>query len=116
MVLPAREMEAHLILRAAEDLSSGYLLGLHPDRGMADLRHTSGGDVNRVLVSRHLTLPVGQPITVRVFLAGSMLDAFSADRASITTHVYERREGALALEFRDAPGQFRNLPSADSGG
>ena len=50
VVLPAREMEAHLILRAAEDLSAGYKLALHPAQEMADVRHTSGGDVNRVLV------------------------------------------------------------------
>ena len=109
VVLPAREMEAHLILRAAEDLSAGYKLALHRDRQTVDVRHISGGDVNRVLVSRHLPLPVGKPMQLRVFLAGSVLDAFIDGRASITTRVYERRQGALALEFRDAPGQFRNL-------
>ena len=109
VTLPTRRMEAHLILRAGEDLSAGYKLALHPDQEMVDVRQTSGNDINRVMISRHLALPVGKPIKIQVFLADSVLDAFIDHRASITTRVYERREGSLALEFRDAGGEFRNV-------
>ena len=116
VVLPCRPMEAHLILRAAENLDGGYKLALHPDQHLVDLRPTSGGDINRVLVSRSVELPVGKPIKLQLFLADSVLEAFIDHRASITARVYERRQGALALEFRDAAGEFRNLRIRPLGG
>ena len=109
VILPKREMEAHLILRAAEDLTTGYKLALHPNQEIVDVRHISGNDVDRVMVSRHVPLPVGKPIKVQILVADSVLDVFIANRASITTRVYELRQGALALEFRDAAGAFEKV-------
>jgi beta-fructofuranosidase len=109
VVLTKREMEAHILLRAAADLSAGYKLGLHPGENVVDIRHISSSDIDRVLVSKPTALPLDTLINIKVFLAGSMMDVFINDCVSVTTRAYERREGALILEFRDAVGEFRNV-------
>lgn len=109
VILQTDRMEAHIILRAREDLEAGYKLALHPGEARVDVRRISDIDIDRVMISRPISLPIGKPIKVQIFLFGSVLDAFIDDVASITTRVYEIRQGALILEFRDSAGAFRNV-------
>lgn len=106
VILPSRNMEAHIILRASEGLESGYKIAFRPGEQAADVRHISEIDIDRVMVTRNVSLPVGKPIKVQIFVSGDVLEAFVGDRASLTARVYDIREGALVLEFRDSPGAF----------
>ncbi len=109
LALPQKDSDFHLILRATPDLLHGYQLALHPRTGQASLRPISIWDIDRVMVSRSMTIPAGKLLKVRVFLAGSIVEVFLGDRVSLTARLYTRREGLTGFEFRDGVGAIRNL-------
>ena len=109
VTMPDKDSDFHLLLRTTPDLLNGYQLSLHPRTAQVSLRPISIWDVDRVMVSRSLSIPVGKPIKVRVFLSGSILEVFFGDRASLTARLYQRREGLTGFEFRDGSGAIRNL-------
>lgn len=108
LTLPERDSDFHLLLRAAPDLLQGCQLALHPRTRQVSLRPISMWDIDRVLVSRTVPIPVGKPLKLRVFLAGSILEVFFGDRVSLTARLYSRREGVVGIEFRDGRGAVRN--------
>lgn len=109
VALETADSDFHLLLRGSADLLHGYQLSLHPRTSQVSLRPLSQWDVDHVLVSRSVRLPVGEPITVRLFLNGSILEVFLADSASLTARLYRHREGLTALEFRDGTGRITDL-------
>jgi len=109
LTLRQRDSDFHLLLRATPDLLHGYQLALHPRTRQVSLRPISQWDLDRVLVSRSLAIPVGKPLKVRMFLAGSILEVFLGDRASLTARLYTRPEGLTGFEFRDGTGAVRNV-------
>ena len=108
LLLTDRDSDFHLLLRATADLQQGYQLALHPRTRQVSLRPISQWDIDRVMVSRSVSIPVGKPMKVRVFVAGSILEVFFGDRVSLTARLYSRREGLTGFEFRDGSGAVRN--------
>ena len=109
LALPQKDSDFHLLLRATPDLLHGYQLALHPRTGQASLRPISIWDIDRVMVSRSVTIPTGKHFKVRVFLSGSILEVFLGDNVSLTARLYARREGLIGVEFRDGVGAIRNV-------
>ena len=109
LTLRQRDSDFHLLLRATTDLLHGYQLALHPSTQQMSLRPLSIWDIDRVLASRSVALPVGKPCKVRVFLAGSILEVFIGDRSSLTARLYQQSSGSAGFEFRDGGGTVRNL-------
>ena len=109
VILPDRDSDFHLLLRTTPDLLHGYQLSLHPRTAQVSLRPITIWDVDRVLVSRSLDIPVGKPLKAQVFLSGSILEVFFGDRASLTSRLYNRYDGHVGFEFRDGGGTIRNL-------
>jgi len=109
LTMPQKDSDFHLLLRATPDLLQGYQLALHPRTCQVSLRPISVWDIDRVMVSRSLSIPAGKPLKVRIFLSGSILEVFLGDRISLTSRLYSRREGVAGFEFRDGIGTIRNL-------
>ena len=110
VTLASRHMDAQVLLRVDDALLTGYQLGLHPETREVTVRPISASDTDRVLVARSVELPPERPIKLRVFLSGSVLEAFVGDRVSVTARLFQHRSGSVALGFRDAPGTFSDLP------
>ena len=104
-------MEAHILLNVAADLESGYELALYPDRDLVILRPISywDGIQSRVMETLSVRLDPGRPIKIRLFRAGTILEAFVGDQAVLTYRLYEHRGDRLLLEFRDGRGEFSGL-------
>lgn len=109
LTLPERDGDFHLLLRATADLFQGYQLALHPRTRQVSLRPVSQWDIDRVMVSRSVSIPIGKPLKVRVFLSGSILEVFLGDRVSLTARLYSRREGLTGFEFRDVIGAVERV-------
>jgi len=103
------DSDFHLLLRTSPDLLRGYQLSLHPSTAQVSLRSISQWDTDRVLASRSVALTAKKPITVRVFLCGSICEVFLDDRCSLTARLYRWRDGIHGLEFRDGTGSITNL-------
>lgn len=109
VILPTRNMDAHLILRAAPDLLTGYKISLHPAENQVRLRPISLWDTDSIIAARPVELPLNQPIKLRAFVSGSLCEVFIADRISLSARFYSHHSEGVALEFRDAPGVFQNI-------
>jgi beta-fructofuranosidase len=109
VILDAEDAEFHLLLNTGPDLLRGYQLSLRPRLDAADLRPISKWDIDRVLETLPVPLETKRAIKLRVFRHGSILDAFIADRATLTHRLYSHRGGQAALEFRDTSGAVSNL-------
>ena len=109
LTLDQRDSDFHLLLRTTPSLTTGYQLALHPRTSQVSFRSISQWDTDRVLVSRSVTLPVGRPVPVQVFLSGSVMEVFIDRRASLTSRVYDHATGSLGLEFRDGTGSVNGL-------
>ena len=79
-----------------------------PDMNARNHNAATDANMNMKTIMKNPKM-IRKPIRLQIFISGSVLDAFIDERTSITTRTYELREGALALEFRDSGGEFRNL-------
>jgi len=107
--LSSPRMDAQVLLRTNEGLTSGYKLALHPWMGQVTVRPISEIDVDPLLVSAPADLDVSQPLKLRVFVKGSVLEAFFGERMSVTCRVYRHFTGGVALELRDGRGVFSDV-------
>ena len=109
VTLGTRNMEAAILLRADADLSQGYRLELRPDEGMVTFRPFSYWDRDRVLASQRLDLPVGTPFKVRVFVSGTVMEAFVGDRVVLSSRIYRHPQGLVALVAAEGKAIFDNI-------
>ncbi|MCX6924666.1 MAG: GH32 C-terminal domain-containing protein [Verrucomicrobia bacterium] len=109
VTLGTRQMEAAILLRVDAALTRGYRLELRPEEGIVALRPFSFWDRDRILVSGRIDLPTGSPFKIRIFLSGTVVETFIADRLALSSRVYRHPEGHVALAVNDGAATFRNL-------
>jgi len=109
VTLDVEDAEFHLLFNATPDLLRGYQLSFRPRLDFVDLRPISKWDVDRVLETVAVPIDAKRPVKLRVFRHGSLLEAFIADRATLTHRLYAHRGGRVCLEFRDSSGSVANL-------
>ena len=66
-------------------------------------------DRDRPLVTQHAELPTKRPIKLRLFLSGTVVEAFIDDRVVLSSRLYKHAEGAVALEAVDGAVLFDKL-------
>ncbi len=109
VTLATRNMEAGILLRANADLTEGYRLELHPGEGIVSFRPFSYWDRDRVLVSQRVDLPVATPFKIRVFVSGTVMEAFVDDRVVLSSRLYRHPDGHVALLAADGKATFGNI-------
>lgn len=83
--------EAAVALRRQTD-GHAYRLTLRPERSEARLSGPGGEFV------RSCVLDTSQPLRVRVFVQGTLIECFINDEVAITTRAYDYQEGMLGVE------------------
>ena len=104
-----KDMDANLLLRMDEGLTRGYELSLKPAEGVVTFRPLAFWDNRRMLLCRPVSLPLDRPVKLRVFLSGTVFEAFVDDRVALSSRIYEHCDGKLALDVVDAPGVFSHI-------
>ncbi|MEI6780366.1 MAG: GH32 C-terminal domain-containing protein [Verrucomicrobiota bacterium] len=109
VTLPKANMEASVLLRVDAGLTRGYKLTLQPADGLVTLRPFSYWDRDRLLVVQHAELPTKRPIRVRIFLSGTVVEAFIDDRVVLSSRLYKHLDGAVALDVMDGAALFDHI-------
>ena len=89
-------------------LDDSYGLTLDPLNGLVTLRRHDGWNRMPLLRNQTVGLPVGRPFKLHVMLHGDVLEAFVADRISISARVH-LPGGALAVVARDGAARLSSL-------
>ena len=109
VTLPTANMEASILVRADSELTRGYKLWLQPQEGLVSLRPFSYWDRDRALLTQRADLPIGRPFKVRVFLSGTVMEAFVDDRVVLSSRVYKFKDGFVALDVVDGAAVFEEI-------
>ena len=104
-------MECHLLLNVDEGLTGGYEVSLRPAADLVTLRQISvwDGAQSRLFTMSPLEMQAGQPVKLRVFRSGTVVDVFVGDQIVLTHRLFDFQGRSLALEFRDGRGSFSNI-------
>ncbi len=82
----------------------GFRLRLRPEKGepLAEIAYDPGKKDSELRVNNtNGTFATNEPVTLRVFLDGSVLEVFANDKTVITTRVYAAPSGPLRVEMSD---------------
>jgi beta-fructofuranosidase len=109
VTLSRANMEAALLFRVDAELTRGYKLTFHPGDRLVSLRPFSYWDRDRVLVAQPAALLPRRAFKVRLFVSGTVVEAFVDDRVVLSTRIYRHAEGGVALEVADGPARFDRL-------
>ena len=102
-------MEASILVRADSELTRGYKLWLQPQEGLVSLRPFSYWDRDRALLTQRADLPIGRPFKLRIFLSGTVMEAFIDDRVVLSSRVYKYKDGFVGLDAVDGAAFFENI-------
>jgi len=99
-----------LLLRAAENLNTCYLLRLEPRRQRLTFdRLPRLQDASSVEVERPMRIEPGKPVTLRVFLEGSALQVFVGDTTALSARAYDLKQGGLGVFVSCGEATFEDL-------
>jgi beta-fructofuranosidase len=98
-----------LLLRAADDLEKYYQVRLEPARQrMVIDRWPRPGD-QPFLVERPLTMREGQPVRLRIIVAGTCLVIYANNETALSCRMYDHRQGGLGAFVSEGEAQFREV-------
>jgi hypothetical protein len=99
-----------LLLRTDDQLSSGYLLAIEPERQRFSL--TSFGPEGKLPAwpaIRPLPCAPDQPFDVTVIFSGTIVEVFINDRAALVQRYYDYQGDGLGLYLEEGAGAFSDL-------
>jgi beta-fructofuranosidase len=103
-----------LMLRASEDLEEAYYIRLEPgrDRLVLDGWPRPGDVPFMVELERPIPLRAGNPVELRVFVDGTICEAYANGKVAMSARLYNRYTGRWGLFVNEGVAQFRNIKLA----
>lgn len=95
--------ELTLQMRTSANVGAGYQLILRPAKQEATIR---GAEFD---YPRKVTFSPGEPITLKVFVQGSIIECFINDAYAFSCRAYHYRSGGVALAIRGGNGTVNSL-------
>jgi len=99
-----------LMLRASDDLETGYYIRLEPHRSrfVCD-QWPRGGDVPyRVGLERPLAWKPGEPIEIKVFVDGTVCEVYVAGKVAMSMRLYDHPKGSWGVFVSEGAARFEN--------
>lgn len=97
-----------IMLRATEDLEEAYYIRLEPGRGrlVFDSWPRAGDIPFMVELERPLLLTPGKPVTLKVFVDGSICEVYADDRVAMSARLYNRHAGNWGVFVNEGQARF----------
>jgi beta-fructofuranosidase len=100
-----------LMLRCSDDLEAAYYVRLEPGRNrlVFDSWPRPGDRPFAVELERPLDISAGQPISLQLFVDGSVCVVYAAGRVAMSTRLYDRHSGQWGAFVNEGAGSFEGL-------
>jgi beta-fructofuranosidase len=100
-----------IMLRASEDLEEAYYIRLEPGRQrlVMDCWPRAGDVPFWVESERPLRLRPENPVTLKVFLDGTLCEVYADDKVAMSARLYNRFSGGWGVFVNEGAAQFRDL-------
>jgi beta-fructofuranosidase len=103
-----------LMLRASEDLEAAYYVRLEPGRNrlVFDSWPRPGDVPFWIGLERPLELRPGQPLTLQVFVDGTVCEVYAAGKIAMSTRLYNLPSGQWGVFVNEGAARFSDLSLA----
>lgn len=100
-----------IMLRASDDLESAYYIRFEPARQrlVFDMWPRAGDLPHLVELERPLAVPPGQPVTLKVFVDGSVCEVYANNEAAMSARLYNLPAGNWGVFVEQGTAEFTNL-------
>lgn len=104
---------AGVVFRAGPDLSTYYVLRLEPARKRTIIERVPHIAEVKFRSERELVYTEGQNVDIKLFLDGSIIEAFVAERGALCCRAYDFAEGEIGLYVEHGEAFFTNVSMRD---
>ncbi|MBM3460091.1 MAG: hypothetical protein FJX77_16345 [Armatimonadetes bacterium] len=101
-----RQVTAGLLLRYGSGGDGGYVVALEPGLQRVAVRQWQRWGDPEPMATQYVALSPGEPVHLDLYLDGSVLEVFVADRAVISARCYDHTSGHVGLWVQDGRARF----------